>query len=158
HASPVAGAPLPAAPSGATPTRTRRSRGPRWHGSRLQSVMRVLVAAFIGALLAPAVAGAGAGPALSVDAGADRHAISPYIYGMNFADEDLASELRLPVRRFGGNATTRYNWQNDTSNHASDWYFENLPNDNPNPAALPDGSSSDQFVDQDRRTGSATLL
>ena len=54
---------------------------------------------------------------------------------MNFADEALARELRLPVRRWGGNATTRYNWQNDTSNHASDWYFENIPEENPNPAA-----------------------
>ena len=52
---------------------------------------------------------------------------------MNFADEALAAELRLPVRRWGGNATTRYNWQTDTSNHASDWYFENIPNDNAEP-------------------------
>lgn len=98
------------------------------------------------------------GPALRIDAGAGRHAINPDVYGMNFADEALAAELRLPVRRWGGNATTRYNWQTDTSNHASDWYFENIPNDNPNPAALPDGSSSDQFVEQDRRTGTASLL
>jgi hypothetical protein len=101
---------------------------------------------------------AGTGPALSVDVGADRHAISPYIYGMNFADEGLAAELHLPVRRWGGNATTRYNWQNDTSNRASDWYFENIPNTNPNPSQLPNGSASDQFVDQDRRTGAKTLL
>jgi hypothetical protein len=74
------------------------------------------------------------------------------------ADEALASELRLPVRRWGGNATTRYNWQNDTSNHASDWYFENIPEDNPNPAALPDGSSADKFVEQNRRVGTKTLL
>jgi hypothetical protein len=99
-----------------------------------------------------------AGPALRVDVGSGRHPISPYIYGMNFAEEGLAAELRLPVRRWGGNATTRYNWQTDTNNHASDWYFENIPNDNANPAALPDGSSSDQFVEQDRRTGTATLL
>ena len=98
------------------------------------------------------------GPTLSIDVGAARHAISPRIYGMNFADETLAAELRLPVRRWGGNATTRYNWQNDTSNHASDWFFENIPNDNSSPAALPDGSSSDQFIDQDRRTGTQTLL
>jgi hypothetical protein len=77
---------------------------------------------------------------------------------MNFADEGLAAELALPVRRFGGNATTRYNWQNDTSNRAADWYFENIPSDNPNPAALPNGSDADEFVDQDRRTGTATLL
>jgi hypothetical protein len=98
------------------------------------------------------------GPLLSVDATANRHPISPYIYGMNFADEALASELQLAVRRWGGNATTRYNWQTDTNNHASDWFFENIPNDNANPAALPDGSASDQFVEQDRRTGTTTLL
>ncbi len=96
--------------------------------------------------------------ALSVDVTANRHAISPYIYGMNFADESLAAELHLPVRRYGGNATTRYNWQNDTSNHASDWYFENIPNDNPNPAQLPNGSASDLFVEQDRRTGTKTVM
>src|SRR6185436_10436679 len=50
--------------------------------------------------------------ALNVDVNANRHSISPYIYGMNFADVALASELGLPVRRWGGNATTRYNWQN----------------------------------------------
>ncbi len=115
--------------------------------------------AFVAAGLAtPTPAPPGAGPPLAVDATANRHAISPYIYGMNFADEALAAELALPVRRFGGNATTRYNWQNDTSNHAADWYFENVPSDNPNPGALPDGSDADEFVEQDRRTGTATLL
>src|SRR5262249_36484162 len=98
------------------------------------------------------------GPALSVNGASSRRAISPFIYGMNFADESLAAELGLPVRRWGGNSTTRYNWQNDTSNRASDWYFENIPNDNSNPGALPDGSSSDQFVEQDLRTGTETLL
>lgn len=101
---------------------------------------------------------AGDGPALSVDVTANRHAINPHIYGMNFADEDLATDLRLPVRRFGGNATTRYNWRNDTSNRAADWFFENIPNDNPTPELLPSGSSSDRFVEQNLRTGSDTLL
>ncbi len=95
---------------------------------------------------------------LTVDPSAGRHAISPYIYGMNFADEALAAELHLPVRRWGGNATTRYNWQNDTSNHASDWYFENLPEDNSNPSLLPNESYVDHFVEQDRRTGTRTLI
>ena len=99
-----------------------------------------------------------AGPALQVDAASARHPISPEIYGMNFTDENLAAELRLPVRRWGGNSTTRYNWQNDTSNTGSDWYFENIPQDNPNPALLPDGSTTDRFIEQDRRTGTDTLL
>lgn len=98
------------------------------------------------------------GPTLTIDTQASGYPINPDIYGMNFTDEALAQELHLPVRRWGGNATTRYNWQLDTSNHASDWYFENIPNDNSNPGALPNGSSSDQFVEQDRRTGTSTIM
>jgi hypothetical protein len=116
------------------------------------------VAILAGGVPTPTPLPPGAGPPLSVDAGADRHPISPFIYGMNFTSEALAVELRLPVRRWGGNATTRYSWQNDTSNRASDWYFENIPEDNANPGALPSGSSSDRFVEQDRRTGTATIL
>ena len=95
---------------------------------------------------------------LTIDPSAQRKPINPLIYGMNFASESLASELKLPINRWGGNATTRYNWQNDTSNHAMDWYFENIPNDNPHPELLPDGSSADQFIEQNSRTGSQTLL
>ena len=99
-----------------------------------------------------------AGPALSLDPSADVHPISPYIYGINFATEAIAADLRLPVRRWGGNSTTRYNWRTDTSNHASDWFFENIPEENANPAALPNGSAADRFVDQDKRTGTTSLL
>ncbi len=98
------------------------------------------------------------GLSLSVNAATGNHAISPYIYGMNFANESLAAELSLPVDRWGGNAVTRYNWQYDTSNRASDWFFENIPNDNANPGQLPNGSASDKFVEQDRRTGAQSLL
>jgi PKD repeat protein len=97
-------------------------------------------------------------PALSINAGAGRHPISDDIYGMNYADEELAAELRLPVRRWGGNSTSRYNWQIDTHNTGSDYYFENIPDDATNPNLLPDGSSADQFVEQDRRTGTKTLM
>lgn len=90
------------------------------------------------------------GPALSVDVAADRRAISPYIYGMNFAGEALAEELRLPVRRWGGNSTTRYNWQINVHNTGADWYFENVPN-------AADGAA-DAFVAQDRRTETRSLL
>ena len=91
----------------------------------------------------------GIGPALTVNATADRHSISPYIYGMNFATEAIAADLRLPVRRWGGNSTSRFNWQLDVHNTGMDWYFENIP-DAP--------GTVDQFVDQDRRTGTKTLL
>ncbi|HVP21047.1 MAG TPA: glycoside hydrolase family 44 protein [Anaerolineaceae bacterium] len=95
---------------------------------------------------------------LSVDTSENNHPISPYIYGLNFADPALAAELHLPINRWGGNATTRYNWENDTSNRTSDWFFENIPNDNPHPENLPNGSSSDQFIEQNRQSGTQTLL
>jgi hypothetical protein len=101
---------------------------------------------------------AGSGPALAVDTAADRHAISPLIYGMNFPDEALLKDVGLTVQRWGGNATTRYNWQNDTSNRASDWFFENIPSENPNPATLPDGSSADTFVAQGKQAGLQTIM
>lgn len=100
----------------------------------------------------------GVGPALTVDVAANRHPISPYIYGLNFAEAGFAAEIGLPVNRWGGNATTRYNYLNDTSNHAGDWYFENIPNDNPHPENLPDGSSSDQFVAQNNSTVTDTIM
>jgi hypothetical protein len=112
----------------------------------------VLVA---GSTSQPAVAG----PSLAIDVGASRHAISDDIYGINLLeDEVLAKELRLPVRRWGGNATTRYNWQNDTTNVGFDWYFENIAQDNPNPATLPDGSAADRFVEKNKRTSTRSLM
>ena len=97
----------------------------------------------------------GIGPALSVNAQADVHSISPDIYGLNFADETLAAELNLPVRRWGGNSTSRYNWQSNISNTGSDWYFENIPEEG---SASPDGSAADLFVEQDRRTNTKTIM
>jgi hypothetical protein len=106
----------------------------------------------------PPLPPSGVGPALSIDMSAGQHAISDDIYGMNFADEQLAAELRLPVRRWGGNSTSRYNWKTSMRNAGSDWYFENLPVGQFDVATLPDGSASDQFVEQDRRTETRTLL
>ena len=85
---------------------------------------------------------------LTVDAAAARHAISPDIYGIHFTTEAFAAELRLPVRRWGGNQTSRYNWHNNLSNHASDFYYENLPED----------QTADQFVQMNNRTGTRSLI
>ena len=43
-------------------------------------------------------------------------------------------------------------------NTGSDWYYENIPDDNDPVRTLPNGSASDQFVEQDRRTSTDTLL
>lgn len=93
---------------------------------------------------------------LTIDVNADRKPISPDIYGMNWADEALAKELSIPVRRWGGNATSRYNWKNDIGNHAIDWYFENIKESDA--ANLPDDSLVNRFIAQDHRTGTQTFL
>ncbi|MEU9836465.1 glycoside hydrolase family 44 protein [Streptosporangium sp. NPDC048047] len=124
----------------------------------LSAAAGVLAAGLALGQLTGLASAAAAGPALSVDLASGRYAINPDIYGMNFADEALARDLRLPVHRWGGNATTRYNFRNDTTNRASDWYFENIPNDNPDPSTLPNGSETDRFVEQNRATGTRTIL
>src|SRR5581483_11586921 len=63
---------------------------------------------------------------VAVDAGAARHPISPYVYGVNFADPTRMSVVPYPLNRWGGNSTTRYNWKTDMHNTGSDWYFLNL--------------------------------
>ncbi len=76
------------------------------------------------ALNTPAAA---TGPALSVDASNQTHAISPYIYGMNSytLTTTTAKAARISVDRWGGDGTSRYNYLLDVTNSASDWYFEN---------------------------------
>ncbi|NJN99472.1 MAG: hypothetical protein HC875_37915 [Anaerolineales bacterium] len=98
------------------------------------------------------------GPSLTINAAADQHAISPYIYGLNFADSQLAADLRLPVNRWGGNSTTRYNWKLDVHNTGSDYYFENIPEENDNLPALPNGSAADDFIDANQASDTETLL
>jgi Glycoside hydrolase family 44/Bacterial Ig-like domain (group 3) len=64
-------------------------------------------------------------PALTVDANASRHPISPEIYGIASygLDATFAKEIQVPNIRWGGDATTRYNWLVDSSNAGFDWYF-----------------------------------
>jgi len=117
----------------------------------------LLIIAVLALVAAPGRdASAATGPALSIDAGADQHAISPLIYGMNFADAGMARDVRLPVERWGGNSTTRYNWKLDVHNTGSDYYFENIPDGNS--TTLPNDSTADRFIEQDRGMNVQTLL
>jgi len=98
----------------------------------------------------------GSGPALTVDVGAQTHAINPYIYGMNYysLDPAAAKAVNLSIDRWGGNATSRYNYLLDVTSSASDWYFENQ-------VGLPGGttanSSFNKMVTDDAANGTRTL-
>jgi len=78
---------------------------------------------------------------ISVDAAADRHPISPEIYGLSFAPGPVLPLLNVGLNRSGGNATTRYNWEANASNRASDWYFESLSEEGATP-----GAGVDRFI------------
>src|SRR6202522_117549 len=64
-------------------------------------------------------------PVLTVDAAGNPHPINPDVYGIAKYNLDggFAKEIQFPNIRWGGDGTTRYNWQVDSSNSGFDWYF-----------------------------------
>ena len=94
--------------------------------------------------------------AIAINPALDRRAIDPRIYGVNFGDVALHNDLHWPVRRWGGNSTTRYNWRIDVHNTAFDYFFQNIVA--PDPGTLPHGSSTDVFIDQTFAGGGEPIL
>jgi hypothetical protein len=78
---------------------------------------------------------------VAVDVDANRHPINPNIYGICYGDASDMAALNAPLNRWGGNATSRYNWQIDAHSADNDWYFETYP-DGP---GTPSGSA-DAFI------------
>jgi hypothetical protein len=91
-----------------------------------------------------------------VNTKADVHTFSKYVFGVNWASLAQLQANFYPINRWGGNAVTRYSWDLDTNNHASDWYFENIPN-TVDVTKLPYGTSSDAFI-KDTTSGNARVL
>ena len=96
-----------------------------------------------------------AGPSLTVDAGSVTHTINPYIYGMNAytLNASAAKAVNLPIDRWGGNATSRYNYLLDVTSSASDWYFENQVGT----TGVEDTSAFNMQVASDAAVGAKTL-
>ena len=64
---------------------------------------------------------------VTIDVLANRHAISPYVYGGAFPqDAPTITDSGLSVVRWGGNAASTYNWQLGTDNADNDYYFEDF--------------------------------
>src|SRR5690348_4836372 len=72
-------------------------------------------------------AGTNATIAITVDALANRHAISPMIYGTAFASSNQLSDLNFTMNRSGGNEETTDNWLINAHGKGADWYFESYP-------------------------------
>ena len=98
---------------------------------------------------------ASTGPALTVDAGNQLHAISPLIYGINGNNNpqiaQVAQDSGVTLDRWGGDGATRYNYQVDQYNSAGDWWYEN------NGTGTKDNSGFNQQVVADAANGMKTL-
>ncbi|MEM7338858.1 MAG: glycoside hydrolase family 44 protein [Actinomycetota bacterium] len=77
------------------------------------------------------------------------HTINDDVYGLNFATNGLREELDVPVNRWGGNSTERYNHRTGSSNAANDWYF-----------ATTDGDPNDDhtFENDNQADGAKSIL
>src|SRR6266702_1415205 len=90
---------------------------------------------------------------VTVDANINRHAIDPRVYGIAYGTTAQLSDLNIPLNRYGGNNTSRYNWQLNADNRAFDWYFESLAY----PSSVA-GEVGDSFIAQSHSGGAEPML
>src|SRR5215471_16095025 len=109
------------------------------------------IAAIVNAVLAIAQNPA---TTVNVDASANRRPINPNIYGIAYGDAHDMTTLNAPLNRWGGDATSRYNWQLDAHSAGADWYFETYSDGSGTP-----GGSADSFAATTRsRSGAEPLF
>jgi hypothetical protein len=94
---------------------------------------------------------------VSVDPALDRRAISDLVYGVNFASAAQLADVGYTLNRWGGNRTTRYNWQLDVDNSAFDWFYTNYTGSGTE-SQLPATSGADQFLLANRAAHADSVL
>lgn len=97
---------------------------------------------------------------VSVDLTANVHPFSQQIFGVAYGNSTRNAAMGYTVDRWGGNSTTRYNWQADIHNTASDYFYENIP-DCTAPTCTgtpPAGNSADAFIGAARYPGGQALM
>jgi len=90
---------------------------------------------------------------LNVDANANRHAISPLIYGVAYGSTAQLDDLNSPLNRYGGNNASRYNWQLNADNRDFDWYFESIAD-----TSAVAGERGDTFISQSKAANAQAML
>ena len=78
---------------------------------------------------------------VGIDVAQSRRAINPNVYGVAYATPAQLADLNAPLNRYGGNNTTRYNWQINADNRGQDWYFQSIPE-----ASATAGKRGDDFI------------
>ena len=90
---------------------------------------------------------------VTIDASANRHGINPNVYGVAYGDATTLPDLNCPINRYGGNNSSRYNWQLNADNRGQDWYFESIGD----PSATA-GERGDTFFSVSRTAGAQAML
>ncbi len=85
----------------------------------------------------------------------NKHAISPYIYGLNFYSGNAGAPPHLTFDRDGGNRWTAYNWETNASNAGSDYLYEN---DNYLSSSTMPAEAVRSFIASDQAGGMASLI
>ena len=90
---------------------------------------------------------------ISVDVAASRHAINPAVYGVAYATTTQLQDLNAPLHRYGGNNTSRYNWQQNADNRGQDWFFESIGD-----ASATAGQRGDDFIVSSRAGNAEPMI
>jgi PKD repeat protein len=90
---------------------------------------------------------------INVDANGNPHPISSLVYGVAYGDSVTLPDLNCPVNRYGGNNTTRYNWQQNADNRGADWYFESIGD-----SSSVSGERGDTFISMSKQAGAQPMI
>ena len=71
----------------------------------------------------PPAAQAGATVNVAVNITSNVHPFSPLIFGVAFGDATRNAQMGYTVDRWGGNSTSRYNWQGPAHNAGNDYFY-----------------------------------
>lgn len=89
---------------------------------------------------------------ISIDT-AIQNRISPLIYGLSLAPDEILEELQPAFHSWGGNHNSRYNWQlGNAWNAARDWFYQN------GHYTFAGESASDDFVESSSAIGATTRI
>ena len=90
---------------------------------------------------------------VNVDVAANRHPISPFVYGIAYGTSADLNDLNAPLNRYGGNNASRYNWQLNADNRDFDWYFESIGD-----SSATAGERGDTFIAGSKAAGAQPMI
>src|SRR5260221_7035653 len=117
--------------------------------------MQIKSAGLAMAVVLAHAAAAGAQVTVSVDASANRKAISPLIYGVHFAQTSDLQDMNATINRLGGNSVGRYNYLRDIDNRGGGYFFLSFPYSS-NPPTV--GGMPDEFITRTKAGGAEPYL